>query len=62
MPAAGSSAPSPRGSSAAPVTSTLLYWLGVVIFFSLDIHHWVIAFFIRTYAVLPMGAALAGPR
>jgi flagellar biosynthetic protein FliR len=47
----------PGSNAAAPVTSTLLYWLGVVIFFSLDIHHWVIAFFIRTYAVLPMGVA-----
>lgn len=47
----------PGSNAAAPVTSSLLYWLGVVTFFGLDIHHWVIAFFIRTYSVLPMGAA-----
>jgi flagellar biosynthetic protein FliR len=47
----------PGSNAAAPVTSTLLYWLGVVTFFGLDIHHWVIAFFIRTYSVLPMGVA-----
>ncbi|MFM8878576.1 MAG: flagellar biosynthetic protein FliR [Verrucomicrobiota bacterium] len=47
----------PGSNSAAPITSTLLYWLAVVTFFGLNIHHWVIAFFIRTYSVLPMGAA-----
>ena len=43
--------------AAAPITSTLLYWLGVITFFGLDIHHWILVFFIRTYSVLPMGAA-----
>jgi flagellar biosynthesis protein FliR len=47
----------PGSNAAAPITSTLLYWLGVVTFFGLDIHHWVLSFFIRTYSVLPMGAA-----
>ena len=47
----------PGSNAAAPITSTLLYWLGAVTFFGLDIHHWVLAFFIRTYSVLPMGAA-----
>ena len=47
----------PGSNAAAPITSTLLYWLGAVTFFGLDIHYWVLAFFIRTYSVLPMGAA-----
>jgi flagellar biosynthesis protein FliR len=47
----------PGSNAAAPITSTLLYWLGVITFFGLDIHHWILVFFIRTYSVLPMGAA-----
>jgi len=47
----------PGTNASSPITATLLYWLGVVTFFGLDMHHWILAFFIRTYSVLPIGAA-----
>ncbi len=46
----------PGSSSAAPVTSTLFYWMAVMLLFGLDLHHWILAAFVRTYAVLPIGA------
>jgi flagellar biosynthesis protein FliR len=42
-------------SSMAP--ATLLYWLAAMLFFSLDLHHWMIAGFQHSYAVVPMGGA-----
>jgi flagellar biosynthetic protein FliR len=40
-------------SSMAP--AVILYWMGVMVLFSLDLHHWIIAGFQRSYALVPMG-------
>ncbi len=46
----------PGSSTASPVTATLFYWLGAMLLFALDLHHWILAAFVRTYVVLPIGA------
>ena len=35
----------------------ILYWLALMLFFSLDLHHWIIAALQRSYTVLPAGGA-----
>lgn len=50
----------PGSGGATPVTSTLLYWMAVMLLFGLDLHHWIIAGFVRTYAVLPVGSGHLG--
>jgi flagellar biosynthetic protein FliR len=42
-------------SSMAP--AVLLYWMGVMLLFSLDMHHWLLVSLQRTYALLPVGGA-----
>jgi flagellar biosynthesis protein FliR len=42
-------------SSQAP--GMILFFLAAVVMFTLDLHHWVLAGFERTYSVLPIGAA-----
>jgi flagellar biosynthesis protein FliR len=42
-------------SSQAP--GLILFFLAAVVMFSLDLHHWVLLGFERTYSVLPMGSA-----
>ena len=39
------------------VPGTILFFLAAVVMLSLDLHHWMLLGFERTYAVLPMGAA-----
>jgi flagellar biosynthetic protein FliR len=46
--------------SQTPVISSLLYWTGVMILFALDLHHWILAAFVRTYAAVPVGAGHLG--
>jgi flagellar biosynthesis protein FliR len=45
----------PASGGSLPVPSTLLYWMGVMLLFTLDLHHWVLAGFVRTYVILPPG-------
>lgn len=47
----------PGSSSAMPITATIFYWMGAMILFGLDLHHYIVAAFIRTYAILPIGTA-----
>ncbi len=35
----------------------ILYWLGAMLLFSLDLHHWMIVGFQRSYALVPIGGA-----
>ena len=35
----------------------ILFYLGAIIFFTLDLHHWVLVAFQRTFQVLPIGGA-----
>ncbi|MCI0535287.1 MAG: flagellar biosynthetic protein FliR [Verrucomicrobiales bacterium] len=37
--------------------ATILYWLGAMLLFSLDLHHWIIVGFQRSYGLVPIGGA-----
>ena len=39
------------------VPGTILFFLATVVMLTLDLHHWMLMGFVRTYAVLPMGGA-----
>jgi flagellar biosynthetic protein FliR len=43
----------------APMTTTasILYYLAAMLFLSLDMHHWMLIGFQKTYAYLPIGGA-----
>jgi flagellar biosynthetic protein FliR len=43
------------GNAMAP--SMALYWLALMLLLSLDLHHWMIAGFERSYALVPIGGA-----
>lgn len=52
-----SSAFNPLGANATPVPGIILYWLALMLLLTLDLHHWLIAAFQRSYVLLPIGAA-----
>lgn len=47
----------PMTQQSGQVTSTVLFFLATVVMLTLDLHHWVLLGFERTYTVLPIGAA-----
>jgi flagellar biosynthetic protein FliR len=47
----------PLSQQNSPVPGTILFFLAAVVMLTLDLHHWMLAGFERTYAVLPMGGA-----
>ena len=47
----------PLDGHSSQVPGMILFFLASVVMFTLDLHHWVLAGFERTYAVLPAGAA-----
>ncbi len=47
----------PMTQQSGQVTSTILFFLATVVMLTLDLHHWVLLGFERTYSVLPVGAA-----
>jgi flagellar biosynthetic protein FliR len=47
----------PMTQQSGQVTSTILFFLATVVMLTLDLHHWVLLGFERTYSVLPIGAA-----
>lgn len=47
----------PASSQSEQVPSTILFFLAAVVMLTLDLHHWMLLGFERTYAVLPMGGA-----
>jgi flagellar biosynthesis protein FliR len=47
----------PLTSSALPLPGTILFWLGMMLLFSLNLHHWILAAFQHSYALLPVGGA-----
>ena len=51
-----SSAFSPLTSGATNVPTTLLQWLGLIMLFALNLHHWMIAAVIKSYSLVPIGA------
>ena len=50
-----SSAFSPLTNGATTVPTTLLQWLGLILIFALNLHHWMIAAVVRSYALVPIG-------
>jgi flagellar biosynthetic protein FliR len=47
----------PLAASASPITGMTLYWLALMLLLTLDMHHWVIAAFQKSFAIVPLGAA-----
>jgi flagellar biosynthetic protein FliR len=47
----------PLEGQSSQVPGTILFFLASVVMFTLDLHHWVLAGFQRTYTVLPVGGA-----
>src|SRR5262245_48651532 len=47
----------PMTQQSSQVTGTILFFLAAVVMLTLDLHHWILIGFQRTYAVLPMGGA-----
>ena len=47
----------PMTQQSSQVPGTILFFLASVVMLTLDLHHWVLIGFQRTYLVLPMGAA-----
>jgi flagellar biosynthetic protein FliR len=47
----------PLESAPSQVPGTLLFFLAAVVMLTMDLHHWMLMGFQRTYAVLPMGGA-----
>ncbi len=52
-----STAFNPLGPNTTPVTSVVLFWLATLIFLTLDLHHWVLVAFQRSYTLVPTGGA-----
>jgi flagellar biosynthetic protein FliR len=47
----------PMSNTRSEVTGMILYYLTAMIFLSLDMHHWLLVCFQRTYNLLPIGGA-----
>lgn len=47
----------PLTANALPVPGTILFWLTMMLLFSLNLHHWILAAFQHSYTLAPLGAA-----
>jgi len=47
----------PMTGSSSQVPGTILFFLAVLVMLTLDLHHWILVGFERTYSVLPIGGA-----
>jgi flagellar biosynthetic protein FliR len=47
----------PLSGSSSQVPATILFYLASIVMLTLDLHHWMLIGFERTYTVLPMGGA-----
>jgi flagellar biosynthetic protein FliR len=47
----------PSSGQSSPVPSTILFFMATVVMLTLDLHHWILLGFERTYTVLPIGGA-----
>jgi flagellar biosynthetic protein FliR len=47
----------PMTGSSSQVPGTILFFLAAVVMLTLDLHHWILVGFERTYSVLPIGGA-----
>lgn len=48
----------PMSHGASPIPGSILFFLAAIVMLTMDLHHWVLLGFERTYTVLPMGAGL----
>ena len=46
----------PANAETEQTTSTMLFFLATVVMLTMDLHHWILLGFVRTYTVLPLGA------
>ncbi len=51
----------PMADTAMPTTSTILYYLAIILWLTMDMHHWMLMGFSKTYAYLPIGMAHITP-
>ncbi len=47
----------PMSQTTIPTPGAILYWLAVMILFSLDLHHWLLAGFQQSFQAVPIGGA-----
>jgi flagellar biosynthesis protein FliR len=47
----------PLSQASTQVPATILFYLAAIVMLTLDLHHWMLLGFERTYSVLPMGSA-----
>ena len=47
----------PMSQTLMPTPGVLLYWLAVMLFFSMDLHHWLLAGFQQSFQAVPIGGA-----
>jgi flagellar biosynthesis protein FliR len=47
----------PIGQELMPTPGLLLYWLAIMLMFSMDMHHWLLAGFQKSFDAVPIGAA-----
>ncbi len=52
---------SPMSSARSEVPGLILFYLAAMLFLALDLHHWILVAFQRSYQVLPIGGAHLGP-
>lgn len=52
-----SNAFNPLSSEQTPTPGLILYWMAVMLMFSLDLHHWLLAGFQRSFDAVPIGGA-----
>ena len=55
-----SAAFNPLSSAGESAASVLLHWLAIILFFTLDLHHWLLVAFQKSYLILPVGGVAAG--
>jgi flagellar biosynthetic protein FliR len=47
----------PLNSQSMPTPGILLYWLAIMLMFTMDMHHWLLAGFQKSFTAVPIGAA-----
>jgi flagellar biosynthetic protein FliR len=50
----------PMSNTPSPAPGMILYWLAIMLLLGLDMHHWMLMAFQKSYAVLPVGGAHPG--
>lgn len=51
----------PFSAARSEAPALIFFYLGAILFLTLDLHHWVLAAFQKSYGILPVGGATLGP-